>query len=135
MKKLLTRIAILILGFVFLCSFSSCLNTNEEKINTIPQNNISYTHLEFGNVIDEGKRAVFFNFTSDYIVSKMEIEGILLDRSGNTIYTFEDTISFGSPSNNPKFPIRIDENLVKNVSSVSFTKMKAYTTQELNSNN
>ena len=135
MKKLLTRIAILLLSFVFLCSFSSCLNTNEEKINTIPQNNINYTHLEFGNVIDEGKRAVFFNFTSDYIVSKMEIEGILLDRSGNTIYTFDNAISFGSPSNNPEFPITIDENLVKSVSSVSFTKIKAYTTQELNSNN
>ena len=95
-------------------------------------NNISYTHLEFGNAVDEGKQAVFFNFSSDFIVIKMEINGVLLDKSGDTIYSFDTALTFSSPSINPKFPIRIDANLIKNVNSASFTKIKAYTTQEVN---
>ena len=97
----------------------------------IPQNNIRYTYFEFGNVIDEGKQAVFFNFSSDYIVSEMEIAGVLLDINGNTIYTFDTTTTFGSSSKNPKPHIRIDANLIKNVVSASFTEIKAYTTEEV----
>ena len=117
---------------LYFCASCSNFNDNDEKINVIPQNNISYTHLEFGNVVDEGKQAVFFNFSSDFIVIKMEINGVLLDKSGDTIYSFDTALTFSSPSINPKFPIRIDEKHIKNVNSASFTKIKAYTTQEVN---
>ena len=131
MKKGFMRIVISLLGFILLFSLGACSGSNEEKRNMIPQNNIRYTYLEFGNVIDEGKQAVFFNFSSDYIVSEMEIAGVLLDINGNTIYTFDTTTTFGSPSKNPEPHIRIDANLIKNVVSASFTEIKAYTTEEV----
>ena len=109
MEKILTKIILLLLGFSLLSFCVAC--SNDEKINIIPQNSISYTHLEFGNVIDEGKQAVFFNFSSDYIVIKMEIDGILLDKNGNTICGFGTTLTFSPPSKNPEIPIRIDANL------------------------
>ncbi len=137
MKKTFNKIILLILSFVILFSFASCFNTDftsgTEKINTIPQNNITYTHLEFGNVIDEGKQAVFLNFSSDYSVTKMEIAGSLLDKSGNSIYSFDSSINFVNPSKIPEFPIRIDASLINDVRSVNFTKITAYTTQEINS--
>ena len=134
MNKFLIRITLLLVCFslLYFCASCSNFNDNDEKINVIPQNNISYTHLEFGNVVDEGKQAVFFNFSSDFIVIKMEINGVLLDKSGDTIYSFDTALTFSSPSINPKFPIRIDANLIKNVNSAAFTKIKAYTTQEVN---
>ncbi len=134
MKKILIKIVVLLLSFVLFCSCSSNSNSNSENNNIIPQDKISYTHLEFGNVIDEGKQAVFLNFSSDYVVTKIEMKGTLLDKSGNTIHSFDTSMTLGSPSKNPDLPIQIDANLIKNVKSASFTTIKAYTTQEINSN-
>ncbi len=131
MKRFFIKIATILFSFVLLCSCTACFNSNEETTNIIPQDSISYTSLEFGNVIYEGKQAVFLNFNSAYPVIKIEIEGVLLDKNGNTIYTFDTTMNFGSPSNNPDVPIRIDANLIKSVKSASFTKIKGYTKEEI----
>lgn len=73
---------------------------------------------------------MFFNFASDYTVTKMEIAGTLLDKDGNVIYSFDKSITFGTSSYNPEFSIRIDKELIKKVTNVSFAKIKAYTTEE-----
>ena len=83
-------------SLLYFCASCSNFNDNDEKINVIPQNNISYTHLEFGNVVDEGIQAVFFNFSSDFIVIKLEINGVLLDKSGDTIYSFDSALTFNT---------------------------------------
>lgn len=131
MKRIFIKIATILFSFVLLCSFTACFNFNKEPTNIIPQDSISYTSLEFGNVIDEGKQAVFLNFNSAYLVTKIEMEGVLLDKNGNTIYTFDTTMNLGSPSNKPKVPIRIDANLIKSVKSASFTKIKGYTKEQI----
>ncbi len=133
MKKLLP---ILVLLALVLASLSSCASSHEDlpkqTANEIPEQSITYTNFTFGNVIQDGKQAVFFNFASDYTVTKMEIAGTLLDKDGNVIHSFDESITFGTSSYNPEFAIRIDKELIKKVTNVSFTKMKAYTTQELN---
>ena len=132
MKRLLP---ILVLLALVLASLSSCAPFHEDlpkqTANEIPEQSITYTNFTFGNVIQDGKQAVFFNFASDYTVTKMEIAGTLLDKDGNVIHSFDESITFGTSSYNPEFAIRIDEELIKKVMNVSFTKMKAYTTQEL----
>lgn len=132
MRKFLTPIVSLILSLFTLFSCVAC-QSKDETINSIPEHNITYTHFEIGNVIDEGKQAIFFNFTSDYTVNKIEIAGTLLDKNGNTIDTFDTAITFGTPSHNPKPVIRIEAELIRTVASVSFTRIKAYTIEDLNS--
>ena len=132
MKK---TISIIILLTLLVSFFSSCEfyeKPQEQAPNEIPEQNINYTNFTFGNVIQDGKQAVFLNFVSDYIVSKMEITGNLLDKSGNVIHSFDESITFGNPSYNPEMHIRIEAELVKYVADVSFTKIIAYTTQEVN---
>ena len=41
-------------------------------------------------------------------------------------------MNFGTPSKNPELAIRVDKDLISKVKSVSFTKIKAYTTEEIN---
>ena len=100
---------------------------------TIPEGSIKYTHLEYGNVIQDGKQAIFLNFVSDYAVTELEIAGALLDNNGNEIYAFDTGVRFGTPSADPDLAIKIESNLIKNVKSVSFTKITAYTTEALTS--
>ncbi|MBO7292340.1 MAG: hypothetical protein J6V07_00215, partial [Clostridia bacterium] len=71
------------------------------------------------------------NFVSDYTVTKMETAGTLLDKNGNIIHSFDTAMTFGTPSDNPELAIRIDKELIKKVKNVSFTKIKAYTTEEI----
>ena len=131
MKRLLP---ILVLLALVLASLSSCASSHEDlpkqTANEIPEQSITYTNFTFGNVIQDGKQAVFFNFASDYTVAKMEIAGTLLDKDGNVIYSFDESITFGTSSYNPEFAIRIDKELIKKVKNVSFAKIKAYTTEE-----
>ena len=133
MKRLLP---ILVLLALVLASLSSCASYHEDlpkqTANEIPEQSITYTNFTFGNVIQDGKQAVFFNFASDYTVTKMEIAGTLLDKDGNVIHSFDESITFGTSSYNPEFAIRIDKELIKKVTDVSFTKIKAYTTEEPN---
>ncbi len=131
MKKLLS---VFILLTLVLSAFSSCDSyekPEKQTQNEIPEQSINYTNFTFGNVIQDGKQAVFFNFVSDYTVTKMEIAGTLLDKSGNIIHSFDTSMTFGTPSDNPELAIRIDKELIKNVKNVSFTKIKAYTTEEI----
>ena len=132
MRKLLS---ILILLTLLVSIFSSCESyekTQKQTPNEIPEQNIYYTHFTFGNVIQDGKQAMFLNFVSDYTVTKMEITGTLSDKTGNVIHSFDESIAFGNPSYNPEMHIRIEAGIVKYVDTVSFTKIIAYTTQELN---
>lgn len=131
MKKILLIIVLSALGFFTLFSCSYYEPPKDEKTYEIPEHNIKYTNLEFGNVIQDGKQAVFFDFVSDYTVTKIEIAGNLLDKNGNTIHSFDTSMTLGTPSYNPEPVIRIEKDLIKNVKSVSFTKIKAYTTEEL----
>lgn len=129
MRRLLSALVLLTL---FLYSLSSCVYSKKQTINEIPEQSIAYTNFTFGNVIQDGKQAVFFNFVSDYAVTKMEIAGTLLDKDGNAIHSFDTSMTFGTPSYNPEPAIRIEKDLIKNVKSVSFKKTKAYTTQNIN---
>lgn len=105
--------------------------SNEPQMYEIPEQNITYTRYEIGNVIDEGKQAVFLCFKSDYEVASIEFAGELLDITGKTIYTFDSSLIYSSPTKNPRPAVRIDANLIEKVHSVSFSKIKAYTNQEI----
>lgn len=133
MKKLLS---VFILLTLVLSAFSSCESyekPEKQTQNVIPEQSINYINFTFGNVIQDGKQAVFFNFASDYTVTKMEIAGTLSDKDGNVIHSFETSMTLSNPTYNPEIHIRIEAGLVKYVDAVSFTKINAYTTQELNS--
>lgn len=135
MKKLFY---IFILIALVLSAFSSCESyekPEKQTQNEIPEQNINYINFTFGNVIQDSKQAMFFNFVSDYTVTKMEIAGTLSDETGNVIHSFETFMTFGTPSYNPEMHIRIEAGLVKYVKEVSFTTIKAYTMQELSVNN
>lgn len=134
MKKLFSIFILLIFALCILTSCTSYEKNKKPTINEIPKQSIIYINFTLGNVIQEGKRAIFFNFVSDYTVTKMEIAGTLLDKDENVIHTFDASINFGASSYRPEFPLSIDANLVRCVKSVSFTKTKAYTTQSLNEN-
>ena len=113
MRKLLS---IFILLTLLVSIFSSCESyekPQKQTQNEIPEQNINYTNFTFGNVIQDGKQAMFLNFVSDYIVSKMEITGTLLDKTGNVIHSFDESITFENPSYNPEMHIRIEAGLVK----------------------
>ena len=99
--------------------------------NLIPDNGIRFNNYSVGNVIDEGKQAIFFTFTSDYAVSKIEATGELLDGSGKTLYTFDCASGIGTPSKTPEIFIRVEADLAKKVRSVSITSLKAYTTEKI----
>ena len=132
MRKLLSMFILLTL---LVSSFSSCESyetPEKETQNEIPEQNINYTYYTFGNVIQDGKQAVFFNFVSDYTITKLEVAGSLLDKDNNAIHSFDTAMNFGTPSKNPELAIRIDKDLISKVKSVSFTKIKAYTTEEIN---
>ena len=133
MKRLLP---ILVLLALVLASLSSCAPSHEDlpkqTANEIPEQSITYTNFTFGNVIQDGKQAVFFNFVSDYTITKLEVAGSLLDKDNNAIHSFDNSMNFGTPSKNPELGIRIDKDLISKVKSVSFTKIKAYTTEEIN---
>ena len=70
--------------------FSSCESyekPQKQTPNEIPEQSIYYTHFTFGNVIQDGKQAVFFNFVSDYTITKLEVVGSLLDKDNNVIHS------------------------------------------------
>ncbi len=132
MKKFLSTLILLTLILIACTSCAIYEDSNKETMVEIPNDSIRYTNFTFGNVIQDDKQAVFFNFISEYTVSKLEITGTLLDKNGNAIDSFDTSMSFGTPSQTPEMPIRIDQNLIKNVKSVSFTKITAYTTEKIN---
>ena len=132
MRKLLSMFILLTL---LVSIFSSCESYEKPQKQTpteIPEQSINYTYYTFGNVIQDGKQAVFFNFVSDYTITKLEVAGSLLDKDNNAIHSFDTSMNFGTPSKNPELAIRIDKDLISKVKSVSFTKIKAYTTEETN---
>lgn len=129
MKKfLITTVAVLLL----LSTLFSCVpdvKPAKETSNRIPMNSINYVRFTLGNVIQDGKRAIFFEFISDYAVTKIELVGELLDKNGDAIYSFDTAMNYTNPSRNPEFAIRIDKNLVESVNSVRFAKIAAHTNE------
>ena len=135
MKKAIS--IILFASTLMLFILSSCAfldESNKDGLNLIPEQGITYTNFVVGNVIQDGKQAIFFNFVSDYVVTKIEIAGTLLDKDGNVLHSFETSMTLDTPSYNPELPIRLEVGLVKQVRSVSFTKIDAYTTQSIDVN-
>ena len=132
MRKLLSIFILLTLLVSIFSSCESYKKPQKQTPNEIPEQNIYYTNFTFGNVIQDGKQAVFFNFVSDYTITKLEVAGSLLDKDNNAIHSFDNSMNFGTPSKNPELAIRIDKDLISKVKSVSFTKIKAYTTEEIN---
>ena len=130
MKKIFI-VFIVMLSLFLLLSCASCAVSEQEKNAIVPDGNTSFKNYTIGNVIDEGKQAVFFNFVSNYNIKKLEISGHLLDSSGNTIYTFETTQALSTPTKKPEVFIRIASDLVKRVRSVTFTKITAYTADDI----
>lgn len=131
MRKILILITLLSSMLLMLLSCTPNQNIDENKPNEIPQNSITYTDFTFGNVVQDGKQALFFNFTSEYTVNSMEIAGTLLDKEENSIHSFDTSLTFGTPSYNPEFAIRVESGLVQYIKSVSFTKIKAYTLEKI----
>lgn len=127
-------VSIILMLFV-LSSCGSDNDSKQEASNEIPEQCITYTNFTFGNVIQDGKQAIFLNFASDYTVTKIEIAGALLDKDENSIHSFETSLTFATPSYNPELSVRIEVGLVKYIESVSFTKIKAYTAQSIGANN
>ena len=132
MKNFIKKIVVLVLILVSAISLVSCIDDAKQQENLIPEQDIAYSHMSRGNVIQDGKQAIFFKFNSTYIVTKMEYAGSLLDVNGNVIYTFDETLNFGSTTKAPEVFVHIDADLINKVITVSFTKIKAYTTDTIN---
>lgn len=113
------------------CCFSQ---RKEQLLYEIPEQNIEYQGFEFGNVIDDGKRAIFFKFNSDYTVVQMEIAGVVIATNGDTLYEFDFSTNFSNVPTNPRPAIRLDKDLIIRVSYISFTKILAYTSEDITSN-
>ena len=122
MKKVLGVVILLMLILFALCSCQSSASKQDAQ-----DTKVNYTGYSFGNVITDGEIAVFFDFDSDYMVNKMEIAGSLLDRNGNSIHAFDTAMSLDPATNHPSPAIMVDVGIIKDISSVSFTKIKAYT--------
>lgn len=120
----------LLLSFMFL---TSCVEPKkgEDPIYLIPSEKIVYTGFEFGNVIQDGKQAVFFSFTSPYLVSKIRIIGTFLDFNGNELVDFENAISFTTPSNQFQAHVRVEKEYIKKIKSVNFIQIEAYTKENI----
>ncbi len=131
MKKLLSIFILLTLVLYALSSCESYEDPKKQTTNEIPEQSINYTNFTFGNVIQDGKQAIFFNFVSDYTVTQIEVAGALLDIDKNVIHSFETSMTFGSPSFNPELAIRVESGLIKHVKSASFSKIKAHTTEQV----
>lgn len=129
MKKILAIIALLSLLLSTLCACVPDIQPVKETANAIPSQSIRYVRFTLGNVIQDGNRAIFFEFLSDYSVTKMEISGKLLDKNGSVIYSFGREMEYTDPSRNPEFPITLGKNLIERVNSVRFTKITAYTNE------
>ena len=132
MRKLLSMFILLTLLVSIFSSCESYEKPQKQTQNEVPEQSINYTYYTFGNVIQDGKQAVFFNFDSDYTITKLEVVGSLLDKDNNAIHSFDTSMNFVTPSKNPELAIRIDKDLISKVKSISFTKIKAYTTEEIN---
>ena len=132
MRKIILLISVLL---IILCAFCSCSvfsqGSEERASNLIPEDNIRFKNYSIGNVIDEGKQAIFFRFVSEYSVMRIEATGVLLDGSGETIYTFDYSSGIGAPSKTPEIFIRVEADVVKKVKSVSITSLKAYTSEDI----
>lgn len=135
MKRSFIFLFFLSISLFVLLSCNSNRNSNEEeKEFLIPEESIKYSGLSFGNVIQDGKQSVLLGFVSDYRVTKIEYAGNLLDYSGTTIYSFDSSVLFGSPSKEPHISVRVDSGLLKYIRSASFTKIVAYTDEKVNDN-
>ncbi len=132
MKKSLALLILFSLVFFLLCSCEKS-SSYEKQMDLISDQDITYNCLQLGNVIDDGKIAVFLNFTSKYKVDKMELKGALLDRKGNAVYVFDDSTTFATPSLETKFIIMVDKALLGKISEASFVKINAYTTETFSS--
>lgn len=130
------NLIIIFLLLIFIFTLCSCevhqAPSSTGPLKEIPKQSINYIDFTVGNVIQDGKQAIFFNFASDYVVEKMEIAGTLLDSYGNIIHSFDTLIKFGTPSYNPEMAVRVEKSIIKDVKSVSFSKIKAYTLEEFN---
>lgn len=106
--------------------------SKEIQIYEIPEQNVKYEGFEFGNVVDDGKQAIILKFQSDYDIVKIELVGVVIDITGQTIHTFDGVMQFGNtPTKNPSCAVVVDEELIYRVSYVSFTKVMAYTNEEI----
>lgn len=133
MRRLIKIIAVVIGVVAVMCMCTACMdiNSNSDKVYEIPQSSISYVDFEIGNVIDEGKQAVFFNFVSDFPVKKIEAKGTLYDKDGGALQAINISLSFATPSRTPEPVVRVEAGLVKYIASVSFSEIKAYTTEKI----
>lgn len=133
MKKAFSVFVVLLIISATLCSCNFLPSGTDKSENIIPEQNISYEKFTMGNVIDEGKRAIFINFSSDYAVSKIEVAGSFLDINGNEVYKFSINKEFTTQTKNPEIYERIDAKLTNNIYSIKFTTIKAFTTETINS--
>ena len=113
---------------IMLAACTSCQFSNEKKI---PDGGIKYQSIGFGNVIQDGEVAIYLYFKSDYPVCKMEYAGTLLDGRGNTLCTFDKTLNFDTPTQNPTAILFANSSVIKTGVAVSFTKVVAYTTEDI----
>ncbi len=125
---------ILIIFMFSLCFILPACKDTTPKENLVPENSINYEGIGLGNVIHEGKRAIYLYFSSEYSITRIEASGFLLSPTGQRVFPFNDNISLSPSTTNPAFTIMIDASLASSVSSASFTNIKAYTHSKIDSN-
>lgn len=137
-KNILFKILFFPILIIFMFSFCFILpacKENEPKENLVPESSINYVGIGLGNVIDEGKRAIFIYFSCEYPITKLKASGFLLNPSGQTVLTFNETTTLSPARTNPSIVIRVDTNIVYNISSASITSIKAYTKSNIEQTN
>ncbi len=138
MKKNSSLLLLIMIIFGCVLSLVSCDKENIgkteiEEYNIIPDYNISYIGFSKGNVIQDGKQALFLKFSSDYNVIKMNASGHLLDISGAVIYDFS-TVTIATNSKNPEIHIREDYSIIQSTVNVIIDNVNSYTNENLDCN-
>lgn len=125
MKSIRRIMCCLLLGFC-LIFISSC----NKKLHLIPEQNISYETMYFGNVIQDSKQGVFFKFRSDYTVEEIELKGMLYDRNNKAIYDFETKFKI-DPTKQPEVVITVPADLIDSIAKMKYDTLKAYTSEKI----
>lgn len=129
------KLKVILILLISLCILTSCkVNENPKEQNEfiIPKENIKFSHLTFGNVIQDGEQAVFLNFISDYKVTKIEYSGTFLDANKTIVHSFDSSLSFGTSSKSPSAVVMVESGIIKYIKTASVTKIIAYTDENIN---
>ena len=129
MKKIIAIVSLLFT--LFALSACSLFDDGKPKYNEVSQENIEFTSISRGNVIDGGRIAIFLRFKSDYNLNKIEVVGALVNASGETVVEFEENMNYSPARKSVEICFMVDADLISKIRTATFTLVKGYTLDEI----